>query len=245
MVHVPVPTIVTVEPSNVQTAVVAVLKPTLNPEEAVAVTVNGASPNVWAGKAPKVIVWFAFAALKDWVTWGAGPYVESPAWLAAIVHVPTPTIVTVLTDTVQTAVVSELNVTVNPELATALTVNGTSPNTLSGSGLKVIVCDCDATVKLRETCGAGLKLALPAWLASIVQVPAATIVTVDPETVQTLVVRVLNVTANPELAVADTVNGGSLWILLGNAANVIVWLAGDTVKLWETCGAGLYPAFPG
>jgi hypothetical protein len=209
MVQVPVPTIVTVEPSNVQTPVVAVLKLTPNPEEAVAVTVKGASPNVCAGNAPKVIVWFAFETLKDWVTCGAGPYVESPAWLAAIVHVPTPTIVTVVPDTVQTAVVSELNATVNPELAVALTVNGMSPNTLSGSGLKVIVCDWEATVKLRETCGAGLKLALPAWLASIVQVPAETIVTVDPETVQTLVVRVLKVTTSPELAVADTVNGGS------------------------------------
>ena len=38
------------------------------------------------------------------------------------------------------------------------------------------------------TWGAAFQLALPAWLASIVQVPTVTKVTVVPEMVQTLVV---------------------------------------------------------
>jgi hypothetical protein len=43
----------------------------------------------------------------------------------------------------------------------------------------------------------------------IVHVPAATIVTIDPETVHTAVVEDPNATVKPELAVAETVNPGS------------------------------------
>ena len=50
---------------------------------------------------------------------------------------------------------------------------------------------------------------MPAWLAATVQVPAATIVTVLPETVHTPVVVELKLTGRPELAVAPTVNGAS------------------------------------
>jgi hypothetical protein len=44
-------------------------------------------------------------------------------------------------------------------------------------------------------------------LAAIVQVPVATSVTVEPETVQTEGVKELKDTLSPELAVAVTVNG--------------------------------------
>jgi hypothetical protein len=43
---------------------------------------------------------------------------------------------------------------------------------------------------------------LPLWLAVIVQVPAATAVTVLPTTAQVLVVALANVTGRPEVAVA-------------------------------------------
>ena len=82
-------------------------------------------------------------------------------------------------------------------------------------------------------------MAFPAWLASIVQVPGATIVTVLPVSVQAAVVVLLKATGRPELAVADTVNGGSPKALFASAAKVIVWLALPTVKLRGTCGAGL------
>ena len=52
---------------------------------------------------------------------------------------------------------------------------------------------------------AGSKLVLPAWSAAIVQEPAATPVTVVPETVQTEEVREVKVTASPEVLVALTV----------------------------------------
>ena len=45
-------------------------------------------------------------------------------------------------------------------------------------------------------------MALPAWFAAMVQVPALTPVTVLPLTVQTPVVRELKLTARPEEAVA-------------------------------------------
>ena len=52
---------------------------------------------------------------------------EFPAWLAVIEHVPTPTIVTVVPDTIQTPVVDEAKPTERPELAVALIVNGAVP----------------------------------------------------------------------------------------------------------------------
>jgi hypothetical protein len=64
-------------------------------------------------------------------------------------------------------------------------------------------------------------------------------VTVVPETVHTLVVSVLKTTARPELAVADTVNGGSPKLFPPSAAKVIAWLAFETVKPCETCAAAL------
>ena len=47
----------------------------------------------------------------------------------------------------------------------------------------------------------------PAWLAVIVQVPAARIVTLLPETVQTLVVPEVKLTVRPALLVALRVIG--------------------------------------
>jgi hypothetical protein len=140
----------------VHTLVVTVENVTARPEVAVAETVNGASPKLRLASAPKAMVWLALATVKLCVTWGAAPYVALPDWSAAIVHVPAATIVTVFPETVQTAVVSELKVTVSPELAVADTVNGGSPKFFPGSAPNVIVWLCVPTVKLRETCGAAL-----------------------------------------------------------------------------------------
>src|ERR1035441_1142535 len=67
----------------------------------------------------------------------------------------------------------------------------------------------------------------------MVQVPTATIVTVEPvapDTVQTAVVCELKLTVRPELAVALTVNGGVPSSWLESAANVMVW----GVCTWKT-----------
>ena len=63
----------------------------------------------------------------------------SPAWSAAIVQVPPPTKVTVEPATVQTAVVVEVKVTDNPEVAVAATVNAAAPNVLLPRALNEIV----------------------------------------------------------------------------------------------------------
>ena len=61
-------------------------------------------------------------------------------------------------------------------------------------------------------------MAFPAWFASSVHGPAATIDTVEPETVQTEVVAELNaVTAKPDVLVADTVNGAAPKVCVGIA----------------------------
>ena len=65
----------------------------------------------------------------------------------------------------------------------------------------------DVTWKLWLTGDAAAKLALPACVAWIVQVPAATSVTVEPDTVQTSVVCELKLTGKPDEADALTENG--------------------------------------
>ena len=65
------------------------------------------------------------------------------------------------------------------------------------------------TVNERETCVAAEKLESPPWSAVKVQVPVATIVTVNEETVQTDVVADPNTTVRDELAVGETVKAKS------------------------------------
>ena len=55
------------------------------------------------------------------------------------------------------------------------------------------------------TSAATLKLALPGWLAAMRQLPALSIVTVVPPTVQTPVVSELYATGSPDVAVASGV----------------------------------------
>ena len=69
----------------------------------------------------------------------AAAYVAFPGWLAVIEHAPPATIVTVVPDTVQTAVVVEANITVSPEVDVALIVNGVTPKVTLLRGLNVIV----------------------------------------------------------------------------------------------------------
>src|SRR5690349_9312192 len=78
------------------------------------------------------------------------------------------------------------NVTGRPEVAVAVRVYAgeLSPAGLGGDEVKVIVCDPRRTVKVCWARGAAACVASPGWSASIVQVPAWTIVTVEPEMVQ-------------------------------------------------------------
>jgi len=128
------------------------------------------------------------------------------------VHVPAATIVTVavltfelnvVEPTVHTPVVEDEYETVNPfaalvseRFAVEEIVNGGSEGLLSGGEVRSIVWPALVITMLSITFVAGSYDAFPAWLATIVHVPAATIVTVATDalplnelapTVQTLV----------------------------------------------------------
>ena len=151
-----------------------------------------------------------------------------PACVAWILQVPAATSVTVVPETVHTGAVCELKLTARPELAVAPTVNGGVPSARFESAPKVMIWHLCVTWKLRLTGVAAPQLVLPACVACIVQAPAATSVTVVPETVHTGVVCEVNLTARPELAVAPTVNGAELNSRLESAAKVMFWLPGVT-----------------
>lgn len=93
----------------------------------------------------------------------------------------------------------------------------------------------DCTVNERVMGSAALQVALPDWLAVIVQVPAAASVTVLPLTVHTPGVLLRKLTARPDEAVALTVKAGSPTVLPVSAPKLMVWLctpvlAGATVN---------------
>ena len=97
----------------------------------------------------------------------------------------------------------------------------------------VIVCATGvgaATVKLRVTVAAGATLALPAWLASRLQVPTATRVSVVPLTVQTPAVVEASATARPALELATRAGAAVPSVWLASALNVMVCAVRATVN---------------
>jgi len=110
--------------------------------------------------------------------------------------------------------------------------------------LKVMVCAVGGaaeTVKDRETVVAGAKVLFPAWLASMMQVPATTRVNVLPLTVQMLGVVDAKLTGRPELAVAVSTGGAVPRVWLPGELKVMVCAVGgaaETVKDRETVVAG-------
>src|ERR1043166_5015750 len=122
MVQVPAAMIWTVLPLTVQTGAVVLLKLTASRLLEVALTAKSALPKVLLAKAPKLIAWFAFATVTFCVACTAGDQLVFPAWLAAMVQVPTPTKLTVLPLTVQNPVVVLVKITASPLVAAAVTV---------------------------------------------------------------------------------------------------------------------------
>ena len=125
-----------------------------------------------------------------------------------MVQVPGATVVTVKSAAVHTAVVLEVNDTASPDDADA--DRATDLPTAAGDGwAKSIVCDFfPAAFTLNECCTgrAGAQVSLPSWVAVMVQVPGATVVTVESATVHTAVVLEVNETCSLEgVAFADKV----------------------------------------
>lgn len=139
-------------------------------------------------------------------------------------QVPTmPTTVTVDPDTVQIDGVAELNVTGKFEVAVAVTTKGNELVVWPDKALKLMVWLACVTANDCVTCdAANVALPSPAWLAAIVQLPAARSVTVEPETVHTDGVRELKETAKVEFAVAVIVKGAAPYTWLGKVEKVIV-----------------------
>ena len=104
----------------------------------------------------------------------------------------------------QTEVVVEVKLTGRPVDEVAPARNGVVPSARFPIEKKVMVWIPGPTTKLCGTSGAGSQLELPAWLAVIVHVPCASMLTAVPATVQTPDVAEVNVTASTELEVAAT-----------------------------------------
>lgn len=132
------------------------------------------------------------------------------------------------------------NVTARPEDAVALTVNGDCVVVLA-SVPKVMVWLAFATVNDRVTLAAMPYMTLPAWPALTVHVPEPIRVMVCPLVplaVHTDGLVVEKLTVRPEVAVALTVTGDCVVVLVVSVPNVMVWFAFDTVKDRVTLGAG-------
>ena len=152
MVQVPTVTKVTVVPETVQMLVVADVKTTVRPEEAVALIASGLRSKVLVEIAANVIVWLPLLIVKLRATCEAAFQLVFPAWLALIVQVPTVTKVTVVPETVQTLVVAEVKATGRPEEAVALSVIGPSSKRLPARAPKVIVWSALAIVSVCCAC---------------------------------------------------------------------------------------------
>ena len=101
-----------------------------------------------------------------------------------IEQVPTETSVTAAPVTVQIPAELLVKLTARPEVAVAVKLTGPALRATSAGCGKLIVCDPCSTLKVTVTGAAAEKVALPAWVAVIEQVPTDTNVALVPETVQ-------------------------------------------------------------
>src|SRR3954462_15181617 len=106
-----------------------------------------------------------------------------------------------------------------------------------------MVCALLPTVNDCWTCGAALKLALPAWLASITHVPAPVNERVAPEIEHTADATgsIVKLTVSPEVAVAATVYVAPPTVALAGAVDVTLMVCAPlpTANDCWTCGAAL------
>lgn len=241
---------VTVSPATEHTAAFDDVKTGVKPLDAVAVITwvcaePAATVNVNPVLGVLVIVWSPLSTVKFFVTCVAALYVAFPAWSPAIVQVPAATGVILPALTVQTAGVVLDKVTARPEDEVAVGVAAAPPTfmLMAKSPIVTFWLAFD-TAKVCDTAGAAAKAPLPAWLASIVQLPAPSNVTFAPVTVQILVVAELKVTAKLEEAVAVRATGVSVINFAPGFANVMVWAARVPFTVTVTGVAAAYVALP-
>ena len=133
-----------------------------------------------------------------------------PPWLAVMLHVPDFNKVRLVPLMVQTALLPVAKLTASPELALATSGSAVGLTWAVVVTLKLMVCVALATLKVRVTGLAGPKSVLPVWVASMLQGPPPSMVSVAPllpVVVHTVGVLLVKITGKPELAVADKING--------------------------------------
>lgn len=244
-VQVPADTSVSVVPLTVHTPSVVDTKVTGRPELELNTSAGGGVPKAWLPGELKLMVWAAGATLKVWLTGVAADVVLLPAWVAVIVQLPAVNSVRVVPLTVHTAGVVDVSVTVRPVLALATRAGVATPRVWLPGDVKLMLCVTADTEKLRDTGVAAVKLALPGWLASTVQVPADTRVSVVPLTVHTEGVVDVKTTARPEVEVAVRASGPEPSVCESGEVKVMVCVAAETVKVLITGGAAAKTALPG
>ena len=149
-----------------------------------------------------------------------------PAWLATSVQVPAATSVKVLPLTVQTPGVLDAKLTASAEVELATSAAGVVPSVWLPGDTKVMLCAPAPTVKLFVTGVAAAKPALPAWLAVMEQLPAASSVAAVPLTVHTAGVAEAKETVKPEVAVATRARGAAPTDWLTGALKLMVCASG-------------------
>ena len=127
-----------------------------------------------------------------------------PAWLALTVQVPAASSVNTVPLTLHTLWVVDSNNTGKPEVAVASKAAGTLPSVWLPGDAKLMVCRATVTVNEADTAAAAAAAVVgsPAWLASMVQVPTASKVSVLPLMVHTLGVAEVNATVKLALELA-------------------------------------------
>ena len=148
--------------------------------------------------------------------------------------------------------VEDVKVTPRPALDVAISAAGVVPMVWPGMASKARVCasklGAASTLKLPVKGVAAAKLALPLWLAVMLQVPGDTSVSTSALTVHTDAVVDANCTARPELAVAESVGGAVPIVWVPGALKVMVWALAVTgavmVKLRDTDTAALKLVLP-
>ena len=159
-----------------------------------------------------MIVWFALTTATVWVTRRAAAKLALPAWSAWITQDPVALNVTRLAaPSEHTELEPEPmeKVTVNPDVAVADGVYVVPTGGFDGAvEVKEMVCDARGaatTFTVWDTCGAALKLALPAWSAWMTQDPVELNVTRLAPPIEHTALELPameKVTGRPEVAVA-------------------------------------------
>jgi uncharacterized protein (DUF983 family) len=189
--------------------------------------------------------------LNAWVTCGAAENEALPAWLALMLQLPAVTKVSVPPVViVHTEVVLELNVTVNPDVAVAVSV-GVVPK-FCGPGLaKVITCDACGVTLFDAADGAPVPVVLVALTVNVYAVPL-----VRPVTVQGVLPHVAVMPPGALVAVYCVIGlppvkaGGVKLTDACPEPGVAVPIVGapgttaPTAKVWVTCGAASYTPLP-